>query len=357
MISLLLMRLHPWYAVGAALLAVILLTAAGVYAHLHHQFWFAWAVPVAAQTPVALVWGVSFQYFVESRRRQRLRRAFAAYLSPYMANLIANSDVDLALGGKEVQATILFTDLEGFTSFSEGLSPAEVSRLLISYFNETTRAILAQDGTVLKYIGDAVMAVWGAPLPQSDAAERAVLAALGIQEAIRQPIAGRHWRTRIGINSGLVLAGNLGSDFRFDYTLIGDAANVAARLESLNKTLGTGLLISESTALGLSKKFKVRNLGRFVVAGKSAPVSVCEVLAVADEASSLPLWAGTFAVAVDRWTSGDLASAEPLFREVIRMREGGDGPSEFYLKEIERAASDSARLAAWDGIVRVGKKD
>src|SRR5262249_18520246 len=152
---------------------------------------------------------------------------------------------DLSLGGKEVEATVMFTDLEGFTKMSESLPPKEVSRVLTSYFNLTTRAILEQDGTIIKYIGDAVMAVWGAPLTDPKHAQRAVLAAWGMHQAGLQEIEGRRLRTRIGINTGLVLAGNLGSTFRFDYTLIGDTTNFASRLEGLNKYLGTDILISE----------------------------------------------------------------------------------------------------------------
>src|SRR5262249_47460894 len=153
----------------------------------------------------------------ESFRRWRLRRAFAAYLSPHMADRIAESGFDLSPGGKEIDATILFTDLEGFTRMSETMPPAEGSRVLISYFNETTRAILDRNGTIIKYMGDAVMAAWGAPLADARPAQNAVLAALGMRQAGSKDITGRRLRTRFGINSGLVLAGNLGSEFRFDY--------------------------------------------------------------------------------------------------------------------------------------------
>jgi adenylate cyclase len=356
LISILLMRLPPWYAVGAAVAGAVLFTLGAVSLHLWRHVWFAWAIPVAAQTPVALVWGVGYQYLVESRKRRRLRRAFAAYLSPTMVDEIAESDFDLALGGKEVEATIMFTDLQGFTALSETLAPTEVSRLLTSYFNRTTRTILDQDGTVLKYIGDAVLAVWGAPLPDPHPAERAVLAALGLKEIGGQEIEGRRLRTRIGINTGIVLAGNLGSDFKFDYTLIGDPINVASRLESLNKFLGTDILISESTCAQLGRRIQIRLLGRFLLAGKSAPIGVAEVLGLDSGPEAMPQWVAVFSAGLEFFRQGDFDRAEAKFRQVPELREGKDGPSEFFLAQIQTTRKELRPNRAWDGIVRLEAK-
>jgi len=158
LISVALLRVRPWPAtlVAPAIFCVFALIAIYVQARWH--LWFSWLVPAGAQTSVALIWSVGFQYVIESRRRRELRRAFASYLSPYMADQIANSEFDLSLGGKEVEATIMFTDLEGFTNMSETLPPAEVSRILTTYFNETTRAILDEDGTITAYAGAGIVA-------------------------------------------------------------------------------------------------------------------------------------------------------------------------------------------------------
>jgi adenylate cyclase len=351
----LLMRLSPWSAIGAATLSAVCFAGIACYVQLRHNVWFAWAVPVAAQTPVALVWGIGYRYVIENRRRQRLRRAFSAYLSPYMADRIANSDFDLAPGGKEVEATIMFTDLEGFTKLSESLPPSEVANILISYFNRTTRAIMDQDGTVIKYIGDAVMAVWGAPLPEPKPAERAIIAAWGLNEASKEEMAGRRLRTRIGINTGMVLAGNLGSDVRFDYTLIGDATNVAARLESLNKQLGTDILISESTFAQVSERIMARKLGRFIVAGRSQPVGVCEVLGINSTPGSTPPWADSFSEGREFFVKGDFERAASKFSETIRLRGGSDGPSRFFLQQIDEARA-KFEPASWDGVINLERK-
>ncbi len=268
LITIALLRFRPWQAIAVAIGAAVAFAIVAIAVQIHYRIWFAWVAPTAVQTPAALIWAVGFQYMVEARRREKLRRAFAVYYSPYMADRIAESEFDLSLGGKEVEATIMFTDLEGFTGICEGLQPSEVSQLLTAYFTETTRAIFDQDGMIIKYIGDAVMAVWGAPLADPQPAERAVRAALGIRAAGLKEFRGRRLNTRIGINTGKVLAGNLGSEFRFDYTLIGEATNLASRLEGLNKYLGTDLLISESTQRELTDAFQCRSLGRFIVSGK-----------------------------------------------------------------------------------------
>lgn len=355
MIFLVLMRLTPWYAIGGGLLASGLFAAAAIAVQLRYHVWFAWVVPAGIQTAVAVVSAVGYRYGVESRRRRQLRRAFAAFVSPYMADRIANSDFDLAPGGKEVEATILFTDLEGFTQLSESLSPAELSRILIAYFNQTTRGIFDQDGMVIKFIGDALLAVWGAPLPEPKPEERAVLAALAIRTVTAQEIEGLLLRTRVGINTGMVLAGNFGSDTRFEYTVLGDAINIGQRLEQLNKQLGTEILISESTRSRLGESIQVREVGRFVLPGKTTPVGVWEVIGTREPGFPVPAWLQTFAEGLDQFADGDLEAATLRFNKVIDSRGGKDGPSEFYREHIRRLPG-KPDPATWDGIIRLESK-
>jgi adenylate cyclase len=351
-----LMRCRPWPAMAVAVSAACAFAMLAICAHLFLRVWFAWLAPAAVQTSVALIWSVGFQYTVESRRRKKLRQAFAVYYSPYMADRIAESDFDLSLGGKEVEATVMFTDLEGFTAMSEALPPSEVSQLLTEYFSETTRAIFEQDGMIIKYIGDSVMAVWGVPLVDPQPAERAVLAAIGIRNSTPREFRGRRLRTRVGINTGKVLAGNLGSEFRFDYTLIGEATNFASRLEGLNKYLGTELLISESTQRELSDAIQCRSLGRFIVAGKTRAEVVYEVLGAAVEYQPPPEWLKLFDRSLDHFSKRELDECERLLREVLDLRGGNDGPAGFYLKEIEKARSQPPIDQAWDGVVILAAK-
>jgi adenylate cyclase len=271
-----------------------------------------------------------------------------------MADQIADSAFDPAPGGKVVEATVMFTDLEGFTSISENLLPSEVSGILISYFSLTTQAIFEQDGMVIKFIGDAVMAAWGAPVPDPNHPERAVLAAWGMHLAGQREIEGRKLRTRFGINTGTVLAGNLGvPDVRFDFTLIGDTTNVAQRLEALNKYLRTDILISESTRSRLSDRFQVRNLGQFVVAGRVSPIEVHEVLGM-DAAP--PGWLEAFSQGRNHFVRGDFDRATAFFNEVIALRNGTDGPSTFFLQEIGRLKTRLRPGEAWDGVIHLETK-
>ena len=357
LISVVLLRLRPWPATLVAPATFCVFALIAIYVQARWHLWFSWLVPAGAQTSVALIWSVGFQYLVESRRRRELRRAFASYLSPYMADRIANSEFDLSLGGKEVEATIMFTDLEGFTNMSESLPPAEVSRILTTYFNETTRAILEEDGTIIKYMGDAVLAVWGAPMPEPKHAERAVRAAWGMIQAGRKEIAGRVLRTRIGVNSGKVLAGNLGSEFRFDYAAIGDTTNTAARLEALNKYFSTNLLIGEATRVQLNRHFQTRSLGRFFLAGKTQPVSIHEVLGVDSLPGGELPWVTSFQMAVQLYAGRNFDEAEQLFRQVIQLRGGQDGPSEFYLGQITAARLNAPSAEyPWDGVIPINSK-
>ena len=355
-ISAVLIRLRPWLAAVVAVVCAGLFALAACYAQIRQHFWFSWLPSAAVQTSVALVWSVGFQYAVVRRRQRQLRTAFASYLSPYMAERIANSDFDLSLGGQEAEATVMFTDLEGFTKMSEMLAPAEVSKILTTYFNQTTRFILEQNATIIKYMGDAVQVAWGVPWPEAKHAERAVQAALAMNLAGRLEVAGRRLNTRIGISTGLVLAGNLGSDFRFDYAVIGDTTNLASRLEGLNKYLGTDILISEFTQRQLSADIQLRAVGKFIVAGKAQPVGVYEVLGRAANFTPEPVWLSTFARALEKFTQREFDDADVLLRRVIEQRGGKDGPAQFYLEEIQKTRARIHPGEAWDGTVRLESK-
>jgi adenylate cyclase len=354
--SISLMLLRPWFAIGAGLAMAALLMSVSFLLPVHRHVWFAWAIPVVVQTPIALIWGVGYQYIVEARRSRQIRRAFGLYLSPYMADRIANRDFDLSLGGKEVEATVMFTDLAGFTTMSEPLSPTEVSRMLTSYFTRTSKAIKdLNNGTLIKYLGDGVMAAWGAPEPDPKHAEHTVLAALTIIRAGKEQNNGPVLRTRIGINTGIFLAGNLGSEDRFDYTLFGDATNFASRLEGLNKYLGTDILISEETFRQLKDGIQTRPVGRFIVVGKGKPAAVYEVLGRTAEFQPAPPWFDTFARGLELFAKRELDAAEKLFRQTIELRQKKDGPSEFYLQRIERERA-KPDTSIWDGTVRLEGK-
>ncbi|HTG52104.1 MAG TPA: adenylate/guanylate cyclase domain-containing protein [Candidatus Tectomicrobia bacterium] len=320
----------------------------------YHRTWFAWLIPAAVQMPLGLAWAVGSQYLFESRRRKALRTAFGFYLSPQMADKIANSDFNLRPGGEIVEATVLFTDLENFTTLSEHLDPSEVSAILIAYFERTTRCILEKKGIIIKYIGDAVMAAWGAPVDEPEHAMRAAEAACDLRALTEIEVRGRKLRTRIGINSGKVLAGNLGSSFRFDYTMIGDTTNLASRLESLNKYLGTQVLISQAVTEQLNHKFITRRLGEFRVAGKTDSVTIYELLGCGEADSAQRAWIDAFEAGLDKFRTGKFSDAADSMNRTCQLRDGFDGPAEFYLRKI--AILRGQDVKNWDGIIELSEK-
>ncbi len=352
--------LRPWRAGGAVAGATVLLVAGAAALQWHGLHWWNWAVPVCVQLPVALGLAVASRYYLEERERRQLREAFGLYLSPELATQIADRRFTLAPGGEQVEATLLFTDLEGFTTLSEKLGDsARLGQVLRDYFTRTTDEILAEQGTVIKFIGDAVYAAWGAPLPQPDHAERAVRAAWRLSQVaqLEVPIGASEGtrttlrvRTRVGLHTGEALAGNLGSARRFDYTLIGDAVNFASRLEGANKPLGTSILLSDDTAQRLGGRFLLRRVGALRVKGKDRAVTVHELLG--DDPAAAPAWLAEFDAARRAWEAGDLAAARAGFAAVEAARPGGDGPARFYLELLREAIAGPG----WDGAVTLTEK-
>jgi len=347
--------LRPSLAVVSGLIVSFLITCMAFWFVWHKHVWFDWMVPAAVQMPLGLAWSVGSQYLLESRRRKELRRAFGFYLSPQMADKIADSDFDLKPGGKVVDVTVIFTDLESFTSISENLDPAEVSEILTSYFGQTTKCILENKGTIIKYIGDAVFAAWGAPIAEPQHAMRAAEAACDLRCLSELVVRGKTLRTRVGIHSGKVLAGNLGSTYRFDYTMIGDAVNFASRLESLNKYLSTQVLISDAVRQQLGDGFVTRQLGEFRVAGKKQSVVIHELLCRCDAESGEKSWIEIFEKGLVVFRAGEFEAARDYMERTRKMRGGSDGPSEFYLRKITQL-EPNGHLEDWTGIVELSEK-
>ncbi|HVU15355.1 MAG TPA: adenylate/guanylate cyclase domain-containing protein [Candidatus Didemnitutus sp.] len=347
--------LRPWLALGTGVAVALMIVVGGCLIQWRERLWFNWAVPALVQAPLGIVLAVASRYYLEERSKRKLRSAFGFYLSPELADEIAEQEFTLAPGGEKVEATLVFTDLEGFTTLSEKLGDsARLGEVLTAYFTRTTDEILAQKGTVIKFIGDAVFAAWGAPLPQPDHAERAVRAAWRLSQVSEMdvPITHAdgstetvHVRTRVGVHTGEALAGNLGSARRFDYTLIGDAVNFASRLEGANKYTGTGILLSDETARQLGGKFLLRRVGAFRVKGKAKSVVIHELLG--ENPEPRPEWLDRFDAALEAWTAGRFDAAREGFEAVKAARGGKDGPSQFYLDRLTTAVP----WAGWKGEV------
>ena len=332
--------------------------AAGYLAFSRGGVWLPVVIPSAIQLPVAWVVSVVWYYLTTVREREKIRRAFAFYLSPGMIRRITESPGQLNLGGEEVVGTALFTDIQGFTSIAEGLSAPETASLLNDYFSEATGHVFDTGGTLIKYIGDAIFAIWGAPLRMDDHAAAACRAAIGLRR-LREKLQGRpagRLITRIGVHTGPMLVGNLGSAQRFDYTAIGDTINLAARLEGLNKQFGTIAVASAETLAAGGDGIVSRLVGHVQVVGRARPVEVHELLGMRGE-ETRPAGAAIdrFHRALEDYRARRFSEAAVGFQEVIRACGGSDGPSELYLRLIARFATEPPP-AEWSGVIQLTEK-
>ncbi|MBN2316810.1 MAG: adenylate/guanylate cyclase domain-containing protein [Sedimentisphaerales bacterium] len=279
--------------------------------------------PVVAQevgAGLALVGALVVNYWVEGRQKAFIKQAFRHYLSGEVIEKIILDPKHLQLGGEKRELTILFTDLAGFSTFSERLGPVELTALLNDYLSEMTDIILAEGGTLDKYEGDAIIAFWNAPLEQPDHAVRACRAILRCQRRLAElrdeyvKRTGAELHMRAGLNTGDVVVGNMGSRKRFNYTILGDAANLASRLEGANKAFGTKVMISESTWSKVSNSFCGRKLADLRVVGRKTAVAVYELTGFEGETAA-PGWE-QFADGLARFSAGDFEGAKNVFSQL-----------------------------------------
>jgi adenylate cyclase len=225
------------------------------------------------------------------RERDKLRATMGKYMTQSVVDHVMGGKVEL--GGELLTVTLLFSDIRSFTSISETMSAQELVKLLNEYFTEMVTVVMEEGGVVDKYIGDAIMAVFGAPVPKADDAQRAVRAAVRMRHALavlNEKLVLRGVpaiKTGIGLHTGEVVAGNIGSEARMEYTVIGDAVNLASRLETSTKELGTDVLISDDTNALLGEEFETRAVREITVKGRAKPVMVYEVIGFKKKAASV----------------------------------------------------------------------
>jgi len=302
---------------------------------------------------LALVGAVVVSYATEGRQKLFIKSAFKHYLSPAVIEQIMRDPDQLKLGGERRELTIFFSDLQGFSSISEGMEPQELTRLLNAYLTDMTDIILEEGGTLDKYEGDAIIAFWNAPLNQPDHALRGCRAALRCQRKLAErsgeftPWAGTELLMRVGLHTGEVVVGNMGSRDRFDYTVLGDAANLASRLEGANKPFGTYTMVSESTWSQAGAELIGRCIGRIRVVGRTTPVRVFEPLGFAGESVDLPVEA--FAKALEDVEAGRWAEALKAFEQ------WPDDPlARRYAERCQTMTGDDPE--PWDGVWNLTEK-
>lgn len=313
--------------------------------------WGVWLplILVELAVVITLVGSGVLNYATEGRQKRYIKSAFKQYLSPtVIEQLIANPD-RLKLGGEKRELSIFFSDLQGFTGISEGLSPEELTSLLNDYLTAMTDIIQEEGGTVDKFEGDAIIAFWNAPVDQPDHAVRSVQAALRCQARLAElrpqfkERIGKEMRVRIGINTGPAVVGNMGSHTRFDYTMLGDAVNLAARLEGINKQFGTYTMISRDTVNSLGGTFPVRELSRVAVVGRKEAVTVFEPF-LPDDYKNREETHRIFAEGLDLFYRGTFQGASEAFSHIA----GQDPPAAAYIRKCRQLSADPPDN--WDGV-------
>ncbi|MEW6431909.1 MAG: adenylate/guanylate cyclase domain-containing protein [Myxococcota bacterium] len=358
LLSALVPRLGAFTAKAGLIAAVVLSWSAFTVIAFGQGLQVSWVVPTAALL-VAAFGTVFLGYLSVDREKLKLRSTFSRYLGEDVIALALENPERLNQGEKR-EMTVLFSDIRGFTSLSERLSPEVLAAFINEYLSPMTRIVFEEKGTLDKYIGDAVMAFWNAPLDQPDHALRACRAALAMLARLDELKAG--WKAKgypeleigIGVNSGPMVVGNMGSDVRVDYTVLGDAVNLGSRLEGTTKEYDVRVIISESTWAQAKDQVVARRLGAVRVKGKRQPVRIFELRGLGAAKGAEAEAIAAFEGAVDAWNERRFDDAAAGFRRVLEAWPG-DPPSRRYLAAIDALAGQPAD-PDWDGVVSLKTK-
>jgi adenylate cyclase len=312
--------------------------------------------PALAAT-LAFLGSTSYISVIEGREKRVIRGAFSKYLSPVLVDELVADPSRLKLGGEKRHVSILFSDLAGFTSLSESIEPEALLALLNEYLDDMADIVMNEGGTLDKYIGDAIMALYGAPVPLEDHALHACRTALLMQRRLEE--LNEKWieadrpslGVRIGINTGHPVVGNIGGDKRFDYTALGDAVNLAARLEPACKTYRVGIMISGETRDAAGQAIVTRELDLLAVYGKEEPIPVFELVALAgEELGERAELIGRFEEGVAAYRNRDFELAMQYFQAAAEV-DPGDGPTQLYMKRCEEYMVNPPPTE-WDAVER-----
>lgn len=304
----------------------------------------------------------AYHFVAERKQRMMIKTMFSTYVNPSVVDELILHPEKLALGGERRELTVMFSDIEGFTTISEGMAPEVLVGLLNEYLNKMTELVFRNDGTLDKYEGDAVMAFWGAPIHQDDHALRACTCALEMQDAMVK--IRKEWKIlrrpelniRIGINTGEMIVGNMGATEKFDYTVIGDSVNLASRLEGANRIYRSGIVVSERTYELVSAKIVGRELDLIAVRGRGAPLKIFELVGFRGdrvETTQYREFLRLFAEGLQQYRQRQWSESIGSFTKALSLRD--DYSSRLY---IERAQHYSAHPPDehWNGVFVMSEK-
>jgi adenylate cyclase len=344
---------------GATAAGAVLLGYGGLSVAVFSSHWIVpMAVPLLA---IVLAYAATsaVNFLHEGRQRLQVKRTFSQYVSPKVVEKILRHPDALHLEGERKPLTIFFMDFAGFTAMSEKLDPSELVKLISEYHNEAAEEIFRTEGTLDKFIGDAIMAFWNDPIEQPDHALRACLSAVAAQKKLLKMAEIMKERglpemsARIGLNTGIATVGNMGAKGQVNYTLIGDEVNLASRLEGVNKEFGTKVILSEATYQPAKERLDVRELALIKVKGKKLPVRIYELIGLKGEAPPERMeTVRKFEAALAEFRGRKFSKAWELF---LSLAQKGDRASEVYVGLCERYMNEAPH-ADWDGSYQMEHK-
>ncbi|HOQ41427.1 MAG TPA: adenylate/guanylate cyclase domain-containing protein [Smithellaceae bacterium] len=357
--GLLVSRLRPISGMASALLIIAVFIAMNFLAFFRFNVWLNLVYPLTTMMMIYL--GITiYHYFKEEQEKKKIRSAFQYYLTSSVINEMLKNPGKLKLGGDRRNLTVLFSDIRGFTTISEKMTPEELIMLLNEYLTAMTNQVFYYDGLLDKYMGDAIMAVFGAPLDQPDHARRACLTALAMMRELRR--LQNKWEAEgrpvfdigIGINSGEMVVGNMGSAMRFDYTVMGDMVNLGSRLEGANKEYGTNIIISEFTYNHVKDTICCREIDSVRVKGKTRPVRIFELLGEKKDEPGYQNLIKVFATGLTLYRDGKWDDAIAAFQDACKIKHD-DFVSTTYIERC-KTLKQHPPAHPWDGVFVMTKK-
>jgi len=353
LLSYLAARVRP---LSATLITIVMFAAYAIVNEYIFVTWKIWLTAIYPGMTMVLVFGgvITYRIMTEEKKKKEIKNAFGRYVSPSLVNDILKDPAKLVLGGEERRLTVLFSDIRGFTTISESLEPKALVKLMNDYLTPMTDVVLDTGGTVDKYMGDAIMAFWGAPVWQEDHQIRACNAALSMMERLGE--LQKEWSTRgipkidigIGLSTGNLTVGNMGSTTRFDYTVMGDSVNLGSRLEGMNKEYGTHIIVPKFTYEDVKDHFILRSLDSIKVKGKNVPIKIYELMGRNDAGDRLREVIGLFETGLSAYMSRDWDKAELYFNKTLEAAPG-DGPSKVFLARV-KSLRETHLPDDWDGV-------
>lgn len=357
-VGLLVYRLHPLWAFPLTMALIV------AFQFMTQDAFFNEGIVVPTLLPsfacaMVLFAGVLYRYFTEEKEKRQVRTAFSRYVSGPVVEEILMDPSKLKLGGQKKVLTVMFCDLMGFTKLSENMDATQLTTLLNEYFTRMTTIILRNKGTLDKYMGDAIMCFWGAPLDIPEHARLACNAALEMTtelEKINQEWKEKYGLTiglRIGLHTGEMNVGNMGSEQVFSYTVMGDNVNLGSRLEGVNNVYGTTVIASQATAATAGDSFFFRALDHVQVKGKEDAVQILELVCRAEAAAEHAEWVHAFEAGLESYRLGNWDEAKASFGTALSLRPQ-DMASKVFIERVEEMRLNPKR--GWDGVWRMNSK-